>query len=229
MYLNLAQAHLQMGHPERALRACEVVRRDDSKNQKALYRSAEAFFVLGKNEEAESTLRLLSDSESGAKLAAALRQKRAFEFEQEKKRSTKAMSALFAEPEQRKDSHNDEDALSATLKAEIAGMAAPLAGSQQFLQLGEEIRGRGATGAAGIGAVGSAGQPIKGASVNYRALEERKEDATDQEIGDHFIRRALAQSKRYQSRTIVAFSRHWCGRGSAAVLQVWAGIHRESD
>ena len=62
--------------------------------------------------------------------------------------------------------------------------AAPLAGSQQVLDVGEEIKNK--------------DRILINANSNYSGQEKLAVDANETEVGDHFVRRALAQSKRYQ-------------------------------
>lgn len=64
LYLNLAQGHLRVNEPGKALRACQVVLHDDDKNQKALYRGAEACLALGNFDQARGLLLSLLETDS---------------------------------------------------------------------------------------------------------------------------------------------------------------------
>mmetsp|Transcript_65300 Transcript_65300/g.156088 ORF Transcript_65300/g.156088 Transcript_65300/m.156088 type:complete len:373 (-) Transcript_65300:16-1134(-) len=97
LYLNLAQGHLKLGEPKRALRACEVVVKDEPANVKALYRGVEALLTLKDYSTASTWLTKLQEvdpSSSDAKrLEARLRACQRDELKREKAAAKKMYSA----------------------------------------------------------------------------------------------------------------------------------------
>jgi len=97
LYLNLAQGHLKLGEPHRALRACEVVIKEEPSNIKALYRGSEALLALKDFSNATSWLAKLQevDPENGdaKRLQSRLRSEQRHELEREKAAAKRMCSA----------------------------------------------------------------------------------------------------------------------------------------
>lgn len=62
LYLNLAQGHLQMGEYDRTIKATEVVLHGEPRNEKALYREAEAYFHKGDTKKCGQLLERLEET-----------------------------------------------------------------------------------------------------------------------------------------------------------------------
>lgn len=140
LYLNLAQGYLQLGEPDRTARACFLVLQDNPKEEKALYRLAEASLAKGDSKVALEWLGKLLEAVPGhaaaTKLQRRIREERRFEKRRSKELAARMYAGTTNFSEGHETTHNPErqalvDRLGADGVAATLGIADEVAAAAQ--------------------------------------------------------------------------------------------------
>lgn len=194
LYLNLAQGHLKILQPEKALRACQIVLDADPRNPKALYRAADALFRLDRADEANAMLDSLMAQGTMQAACHQLRQEHAAKQNARQRDAKKMGRKMFKGIE-----GSGEGRQTATGPSLSSSVMDGLPAAGGLMDCGAEVAALTSNGTAWAGKASGYAARTAGAAGASAATSTGEEPRSEEQRSEDFMQRALAQCHRYQA------------------------------